>query len=827
MAFQILPNTRGYDDLFATMVASVPTGTFYDFARPIVMWSKEPTPFLFETDNPSYPVLITRERLGDLALGVDQGNLIEEATIVPQPGVSQTLFYITLGRGRNRLTATEQIPGGGGRTQVLEVIATTNTIIFEAFGREIFKTNEPAVLQQEAIFSPYATRLFDQLASIGDVLPDLQTLKILSTKLLIRSFIHFPATKVGVEDNIEAVTLNQPVFIPQRQSSNYHIETSRIMRAVENLAGQEAHVWYPNLAVTRWLAYLRMANTFTNNFTLQSVRDDYVTVLYKGRQNLHYFDYDAAGENFLTNLSLKNCFNNITVSAEASILSRIFIPCWTYPLDYSVTPQTAIGLTRVTFDIGVPLDSGIPFDADPVDPWSDGFVGWSLSGRFEEGPPAYPLDSMVQPSVDQTLTPGPVTLFQQTPLTGFQAVPGSDRFAFALTYPLAGSIQSASAFLLLQSGAGNVYLEIWEGSGGAPDTLLATSNPVASTSLPNYVVGNLSEGAEISFAFSASAAVNTTSTYWFVVRTDPTVNVLVGTGMSPDEGFNTAENSGLGWNVMLGFSVPYCKFVGLQTDPPFLLPTAYQGAYTQLLNNYRSDIEVDYLVTASGTMSDYADSSPDTTIVGLGIDFPNLPDGTVEDTQDEEYPNEALRIFQAGDPVLLCVKYVDVNGMTNASGSGTIRVIEPLTANPQFAPVSAGFVYVYYTPTVVTAFTVFNLLDITGGVLTGTSQPFQVQAGPLGGFTATAIGNQSVGVEFPVTFQAVDAYGNPVTSVGLDSLVHILSQGGFAVTDPTPTVADLTGGTVTVNLTMNTAGTGNLEFILQSFTVLSNTFTVS
>lgn len=829
MAFQILPNSRGYDDLFATMVAAVPSGTFYDFARPIVMWSREPVAFLFETDNPSYPVKITRERLGDFSLGVDQGNLIEETTIVPLPGVSQTLFYLTLGRGRNRLTATEQLPGGGGRQQILEVIATTNAIVFEAYGREIFKTRQPAVLQSEAIYSPYATRLFDQLASLGDVLPDLQTLKILSTKMLIRSFIHFPATSLGVRNNIEAVTLNTPVFLSQRQSSNYQIETSRIMRAAENLAGQEAHIWFPNLAVTRWLAFLRMANTFTNNFEIESVRDDYVSVVYKGRENLHYFDYDAAGENFLTNISLKNCFNNISVTAYTTVNSRIYIPCWTYPLDYSITQDMALGLTRVMFDLGIPLDSGIPFDADPIDPFSDGFVGWSLSGRFEQGPPSYPLDSMVQPSVDMALSPSTVTLFQQTPLLSYEVMSGMERLAFAQQFPLAGSISQVSGFLAIGpgSGVGNVYAEIWEGSAGAPDILLATSNAVASTDIPNAPSNALNEGAEISFTFSAEAAVDKVSTYWLVFRTDPGVDLLVGVGNSSVQGFNVATNMGSGWNLVLGFTVPYCKFVGTQTNPPFLLPTSYQGAYTQSLNNYRSDIEIDYLVTASGTMSDYADSSPDTTIVGLGIDFPNLPDGTVEDTEDEEFPDQALRIFPAGQPVLLCVKYVDANGMTNLAGSGTIRVIEPLTGTAEFAPVSAGFVYVYYTPTVATTSTTFNLLDITTGTLTGHSQPFQVQAGPLGGFTATVIGDQVIGVPFPVTFQATDAYGNPITNVGLDSLVHILSQGGFAVTDPTPALADLTGGTVTVNLTMNTVGTGNLEFILQGFTVLSNTFNVT
>ena len=290
--------------MFSAMVQSVPPGTFYDFGRPIVMWTRQPIGFVLTSDNPGYPVRIIRERLGDFDLGVDQGNQSDEMTVVPQLGALQTLFYITLGRGRNRLIAQEILPSGLGRSKVLEVVATTNTVIYEAFGKEIFKSSERAQLQRDAIFSRYSTRLLDQLSGVGDVLPDLQTLKILSTRMLVRAFVHFPATQLGVRNEIEAVTLNTPVFEAQREGSNYQIETNRIMRTVENLAGQEAHIWFPNLAVTRWLAFIRMANNFRNNYTLESVRDDYVTVTYKGRTNIHKFDYDAFGQNFLTNLSL-------------------------------------------------------------------------------------------------------------------------------------------------------------------------------------------------------------------------------------------------------------------------------------------------------------------------------------------------------------------------------------------------------------------------------------------------------------------------------------------------------------------------------------------
>lgn len=651
MAFSISPRLRGYDSLFDQMVAGVPPGTFYDFARPIVTWSRHPVGFVLQTDNPSFPVKITRQRLGDFDLGVDQGNLVDETVIVPQPGAVQSLFYLTLGRGRNRLTATEMLPGGNGRSTILEVIATTNALIYEPYGREIFKSIDQANQQKAALFSAYATRLLDQLTGFGDVLPDLQTLKVLSTKLLIRGFVHFPGETVGVKNLIEAVTLNTPYFLTQRSSSNYQIETSRIMRGVENTAGQEAHIWFPNLAVTRWLAFIQMANTFRNNFELLDVRDDYVRVDYKGRINTHHFDYDAFGQNFLTNLSLNDCFANIDVTMGLQMLSKIRIPCWTYPFDSYITQDMTIGLTRSTFDMGVPFDSGIPFDADPVDPFGDGFVGWSLSGRFDAGPVDYPLDDMIQPAL------------------GF-------------------------------------------------------------------------------------------------------------TGQDP----------------------------------------AYNGPYTQLLNSDRSDVEIVELVTASGVMDDYVGGP----VVNVAVEFDNTNVGV---------EHNEIRTFTAGQPILLALKYVDLNGMAVKSASGVIRVREPLTDATQepweYAPIAAGFVYMYYTCTVATPSTQFEIEDWPADTYSAVSENFKVLPDVVAGLKVTNISNQTVGNSFAVTVQAVDQFGNSVTNPGPDNLCHILTEGGFDPGDPSPNLATLVNGQATVNLTMNHTGTGFLRFAVGAFTADSDTFTVS
>jgi hypothetical protein len=640
-AFDVFPSYRGYDTLFDQMVAAIPPGTFYDFSRPIVMWSRKPVPFLLTTDNPGYPVQVRRERLGEFDLGVDQLNRIDESTVVPQPGSLQTIFYLTLGRGRNRITVTELIPNSTGRTKVVEVIATTNTVIYEAFGREISKSTDKAAEQQAALYSNFSTRLLDQLSEVGDILPDLQTLKVLSTKMLIRSFVHFPATEIGVRNEIESVTLNTPVLLTQREGSTYKIETSRIMRTIENQAGKEAHIWFPNLAVTRWLAYISMADNFKNNFTLLSVRDDFVLSKYKKWESEIYFDYNASGQNFLTNLSLEECFNNFVVSASTSMFIKMLICCWTYSLDTTITDQTPIGLSRAYLDSDIPFDSDVPFDFDSVDPFCDGFIGWDFAGRFDGG---NTLDTMVSPA--------------------------------------------------------------------------------------------------------------------------------------------------------LSYAGPAC---------------GYPGPYTQLLDSNRSDIELTEIVSAIGLMADYTYGP----IVGIGLDFTNTNFGVEQNF---------IRKFAAGSPVLIVVKYVDALNMTNLTGSGVIQILEPLTGVTEFAPVAAGFVYIYYTPTVITPSTNFYLYD---GSYSATSDPFEVIPAVFGGLVVVgAISNQLVGVPFNVTVQAVDMYGNYVTDTNGNTIGHVLPSGSFDAGDPTPSLLNFVNGQCTISLTMLQPGTGQLVFDLALFTVNSNTFTV-
>jgi hypothetical protein len=230
--------------------------------------------------------------------------------------------------------------------------------------------------------------------------------------------VHFPATEVGVRNTIESFSLNTPVLISQREPLPYRIEMSRIQRTHENLAGKEAHVWFPNRAVTRWLTFSKLADSLRNLFEIVEVRDDLIRIRYQGREQLHRFDFDAPGENFLSNLSLTECFDKIDMDFSMGMQSLIRICAWAYTFDLAIPEDRPLGGSRNTLDGPIPLDSGYPFDADPIDPFTDGWVGWSLSGRFELDAPSsqqaeLALDTHVNPALSYTgpdcVYPGPYT----------------------------------------------------------------------------------------------------------------------------------------------------------------------------------------------------------------------------------------------------------------------------------------------------------------------------------------------------------------------------------------------------------------------------------
>jgi archaellum component FlaF (FlaF/FlaG flagellin family) len=384
-----------------------------------------------------------------------------------------------------------------------------------------------------------------------------------------------------------------------------------------------------------------MADSLRQNYVLESVADDRVEIQYKGQQQLHQFNFNAPGSNFLTNLSLTNCFSNIELTISSLIISKIPICMWAYPFDYFVEAANPIGRERGTFDLGEPLDQGLPFDSDPVDPYNDGWVGYSLSGRFE-----------------------------QDVANSAQAKLGLDSFVTpALSY----------------TGSQCVYIN---------------------------------------------------------------------------------------------------------------------GPYMQLFNSSRADIEVDYLVTASGSIDTYTPGA----LSGLSLELP-VP----------------TPVMQAGTAYPAVVKFSDQYGMSVPGATGGITVQESDGGASSVQTVTTnGYESFNLVPTKVGQ----TYWSLSSGSLSGQSATATVIAGPFAAFNFASIADQAVGVPFTFAIQAVDQYGNPVTDTGADTKVSILTT-GFVADSITPNYIELTNGAGTVQLTITEAGTGQLQFQIGSVITNSNTFCAS
>jgi hypothetical protein len=116
-----------------------------------------------------------------------------------------------------------------------------------------------------------------------------------------------------------------------------------------------------------------------------------------------------------------------------------------YTFDLVVDVDHQIGHFRSFFDRDIPFDSDLIFDADPEDPYTDGWVGLSLTGRFEQDfPTLHCLDTFVVPSTAYT---GPLCCY---PSFYTQTIANS-RYDFPeidVPITVSGYSEQANAFVL-------------------------------------------------------------------------------------------------------------------------------------------------------------------------------------------------------------------------------------------------------------------------------------------------------------------------------------------------------------------------------------------
>lgn len=389
------------EDMRSKGLWKAPAGFFYLLYNQVIPFSRKATIFRIETDRLNEQLDIdvvyesppTSETSGRTISGT--------TTIVARNSILSVPIY--LGRGLNKITISTR----NGAVETAIIIVRTSHIIalWEAFARVLFAKGSRVVDEQKNnIFSTLGTRLFQPYLGFSDILPDILSLQNFSSRLITRSTIHSVGSQVGVNDFYTALSLSTPIF-NSMDKQTYDIDplVDPWTNNASAYAGKEAHVWIPSTQVAAWESFVKFLENQPETYQMQYVSEDRVVVNYQGESQTHMFDTSDSGTAYLTSLAQVECFKSIYVDIFMQSLLNINLCAASYTFDLFVTGESPIGRGRSTFDLGVPFDSGRYFDGDDIDPYTDGWVGLSLTGRFEQDHPnTYGLDTFVTPAYGTT-----------------------------------------------------------------------------------------------------------------------------------------------------------------------------------------------------------------------------------------------------------------------------------------------------------------------------------------------------------------------------------------------------------------------------------------
>jgi hypothetical protein len=374
-----------------------PKGPFYLLDGVVVPFSPNPTIIRIETDRIGEAITIEVAQIGDFGSGTDVRKRQTSTTVVASSSVVTT--GVQLGQGRNLITVAVM-----NRTLDIAYIlinATTIVALWESFSRVLYTVSTRIIDEQKrAISSELATRLIEPFLSFQDLLPDIQSVKILAIRLATKGLIHSVGTNLGVTELIKGLTLTTPVYNKMDKSSfDLFPALDPWTKSASQYSGQEAHIWLPNVEVASWLAFLSFISNQPDLYEIQHISESEVIIVYQGEQQRHYFDFNNLRSSFLSAQASSECFKSIIVNATMASLQWIQMCVGTYTFDLYITDQNLLGDYRPTLDFDIPFDSSRSFDTDPIDPFTDGWINLSLSGRFEQDYPAtHTLDTFVIPS---------------------------------------------------------------------------------------------------------------------------------------------------------------------------------------------------------------------------------------------------------------------------------------------------------------------------------------------------------------------------------------------------------------------------------------------
>lgn len=350
----------------------MPKGKFYFTDDVLVPFSYYPTNFILKTTELNVPIIIHITRSGELNVATPESLAANRFSLVPTD--YHTTIPLQLGKNKNEIKITQN-----DTIVTLIVNAVSFATLLQSYSDEFFNN---AVVgydnQYNAIFNDYATRLVEPLLPISNLFPDVRTLQLLATKMIIREYVSEQSTQVGVTDFLAGLVQSTPYFLAQKNKIGLDPSIVPIFRNQEDFAGMEAHVWIPNVSIVKWVAFTHFINNIKNAYKLIKVTESEVIIEVDEQLHNHRFDLDAEEASLFFLDIERSCYDNFR--AFISIASTVGI---------------RICAAGYTFDLIVQASNPLfGFNLD-----YDNFVGLSLTNRLDG---SLALDTMSQPATSSS-----------------------------------------------------------------------------------------------------------------------------------------------------------------------------------------------------------------------------------------------------------------------------------------------------------------------------------------------------------------------------------------------------------------------------------------
>jgi hypothetical protein len=357
-----------WDYSYINLLNGVPAGTSYFQEVVVLPYSDvKPTEFILLTDR----FVTTKIYLNNQLIG----------SVFPTSGAYRLKIRLNPPPLTNDLVADNGID----EPSMFGCAATVQAGFYEGWAQELYQyLNYTIETYFNAMNSPWATFFVEYQLPWKHLLPDVVELRILSVKLAANCLFGEFGEQGGVTDLISSLCLSTPAVIRGTNPDLFMPDLVNPTLSGSDATGFEAHVWFMNKCLNRWLAFTHLLNNL-DCFVVKKVSEDAVifqiagTDLYKQ----HLFDTTGADCSVLGLIDFLGCLDRWSVTGDVALHSYPSFCFFATPFDQVVLPP---GLGGTFFDSGLDLD-GLhgPFDGlYDIDPLTDYWVGTGIT-HFDAG----------------------------------------------------------------------------------------------------------------------------------------------------------------------------------------------------------------------------------------------------------------------------------------------------------------------------------------------------------------------------------------------------------------------------------------------------------